>query len=142
MRRVYLASIDNYTFSLNQLSAVIAHFKSVESLLNESWSGGGSWAGSFLLDQASTLFNDFARIVSRVRTIRRITRTFNSQLAAWSLFLKFAFTLKRYLGYLKHSGATVAAITDENYRRREIMSRASEKASAQDQVSILTYGSP
>lgn len=111
---------------------VIAHFKTANALLAKPWDQ------SFLLTQASGLVNDVTNIMWTVSVILRITSTHKSALATWSFVVKLAFVLRRYMGNILTGTKTVTAITDENYRRSEIMVDASTRADAQDQVGRAT----
>lgn len=110
---------------------VQAHFESVNALLAHSWNE------SFILTKASSLVNHLANLFSHAILIYNITSTHNSSLATWCLMISLVFVVRRYMGFL-HESATVSAITDENYRRSEIMYRAGGNTDAQDQVSPLT----
>lgn len=87
-----------------------------------------------MLDQASTIINVCARITNYVFIMKRVAGQFNSPLATWSFLIKLFFNVTRYMKYLGYGSFPVTAITDENYRRSEIMAKASEDADAQDQV--------
>lgn len=108
---------------------VIAHFETARKLLASEWNN------SFLLTQVSGLLNDFMKLLNTTMIIYKITSTHRSSLATWSFIFKLAFMVKRYIGYLRYGSKTVTAITDENYRRSNLMEAASQKAGAEDQVS-------
>lgn len=87
-----------------------------------------------MVTQLTSIFSDLVNLVNDMLLVRDVARNHNSHLINWSCIVNLLFVVRQYTKYLRWGSKSVTAITDENFRRADIMSRASGNADAQDQV--------